>query len=197
MAGALRRVYRRLAQAPAERELRVFVDTLRQVPPFQVFGRAAHVALAEAVHPRTYRRDEFIYYEGDPGLGLYIVRRGRVRLLVEDEQGRAHELRQVGEHEIFGDLSIAGDFRRLASAQAVTEAHVLGFFRPDPRTMVRRRPQVGAEVLGALARHLAARQVEVMHLVAERDGKQAALRMFEGADVRTNAREETLSSAYI
>ncbi len=176
-----RRLMRRLFAQGDDRPTREVIAVLRQAPPFQHLSRSVLRALAVAMHPRVYRRDEVLYYEGDPGLGFYLIRHGRVRLLVEDEGGVRHDLRQAGAHEIVGDLSLFGDFRRMETAQAATEAHVLGFFRPDLRALMRRSPQAGTAVMDALARYLAARQSAVMRLVAERDGKLAALRMFENA----------------
>ena len=183
----LRSVYERVFQQGEDAHTRARAATLEQVPALQVLSASARRALAEAVHTRTYARDEYLYYEGDPGLGLYVVQRGRVRLLTEDQGGAVHELRQVTAHEIFGEISIVGDFPRMETAQAATETEVIGFFRPDLSALTKRSPQAGAEVTAALARHLVARQVEVMHLVAETDGKVAAMRMLEGAALRTDA----------
>lgn len=167
--------------------LRDVIATLKAVPLFQGFSRAALRDLAESVHPRDYRRDEFLYYERDPGLGLYIVQRGRVRLLVEDETGSVHELRQVNSDEIFGRLSLLGDFRRMETAQAVTDTRVLGLFRPDLRRIIKRYPATGAAVLEALAQNMAATQAEMLRLVAEKVGKVEARRILEEIGVRVDA----------
>ncbi len=181
VAKTVQRTYRRAFEREADEETRRVMGALRQAALFQELPRAALRELAEAVHARRYLPDEPIYYEGDPGLGCYVVRRGRVRLMTEDEHGAPHELRQVGEHEVFGGLSILGDFRRMETAQAMTEAHVLGFFRPDLETLTKRHPEAGAAITGALARHGAAQQAELFRLVAARDGKVPALRMLEDA----------------
>ena len=184
--GLLGRMFRREDDAT----LREVVTTLKEVPLFRSFSRSALRDLAEAVHRRDYRRDEFMYYERDPGLGLYIVQRGRVRLLVEDEAGSVHELRQVSEHELFGRLSLLGDFRRMETAQAVVDTRVLGFFRPDLRTIVKRHPATGAAFIEALAHNLAATQAELVRFIAERDGKVAARRILDGIGTRVDARRE-------
>ncbi len=183
--GRFGRVFRRNDDA----SLGEVVDALKQVPLFSGFSRQALRDLAEAVHRRDYRRDEFIYYERDPGLGLYIVQRGRVRLLVEDETGAVHELRQVGENEVFGKLSLLGDFRRMETARAVVDTRVIGFFRPDLRAVVKRHPATGAAVVEALARNLAAAQSELLRFVEEKEGKVAARRTLGGIDLRVDAQE--------
>ena len=179
--GMLRAGYRRFSRPREDERTREIVGTLQEIPAFQDFSRSALKRLADALHRRTYKRDEFLYFEGDPGLGLYIVQRGRVRLLVEDEQGAAHELRQVGEYEFFGEEPILGDFQRSETAQALTDTQVLGFFRPDLANLVKRHPRVGAGVLTVLARHLARQQAALLHLLAERDGRLGAMRLRHAA----------------
>lgn len=176
-----RRLYRRVFQTQENEQFTASLQALQRSPLFRHAPSRALRELTEAVHQRDYRRDEFIYYERDPGLGLYVVQRGRVRLLTEDESGTAHELRKVDEHEAFGVLSLFGDFRRMETAQAVTETRLLGFFRPDLRTLSQRHPRTGTAVLMALARHLASRQVNVLKLIAEDKGKVAAMRTVDEA----------------
>ncbi len=183
----LRDLYRRMFQRQEDARTREVVEVLKQMPLFKGFSRSALRELAEVMHPRDYRRDEFLYYENDPGLGLYIVQRGRVRLVVEDEDGEVQELRQTVENEFFGALSLLGESRRMETAQAVTETRVLGFFSPDLKTMLKRNPSVGAAAVAALARHLAARQVALMQQIAQDRGKVAALRLLDGATQQAEA----------
>ena len=157
------------------------IETLRQVPMLHGMSRSVLRDIAEAVHRRDYKRDEFLYYEHDPGLGMYVVQRGRVRLLVEEKTGAVHELRQVGENEVFGKLSLLGDFRRVETAQALTDTRVLGFFRPDLKTVLKRHPASGAAFLEAIARNLAAMETELVRVLVEKDGKVEAMRLVDNA----------------
>jgi CRP-like cAMP-binding protein len=175
---------KRIFIRPEDPVTREITDTLRQVPFFRGLSRGMIKDLAEAVHTRDYRSDEFIYYENDPGLGMYIVRRGRVRLLVEDSTGAIHELRQVVDNEIFGKLSLLGDFRRVDTAQAVMDTRVIGLFRPDLKTIIKRHPSAAAAILDVLARNLASTQCELIRVLAEKDGKVEAMRLVDGATGR-------------
>ena len=183
----LRTVYRRMFQRQEDAHTREVVEVLKQVSLFNGFSRGALHDLAEVVHPRDYRRDEFLYYENDPGLGLYIIQHGRVRLLTEDEDGGVQELRQAAENEFFGTLSLLGESRRMETAQAVTETRVFGFFSPDLKTMLKRNPTVGAAVVTALARYLASRQVALMGQMVQDRGKVAALRLLDEATQQAEA----------
>lgn len=156
------------------------VATLRRVALFRTFSDSELYEIAEVIHRRRYKRDEFIYHENDPGLGLYIVQQGRVRLFTYSVGTKVHELRQVAEYDFFGEVSILGDFRRMENAQAFTDTHVLGLFSPDLKMLLKRHPQTGAAVGMALARCLATRQVALMKHISEEEGKEGALRMLKG-----------------
>jgi CRP/FNR family cyclic AMP-dependent transcriptional regulator len=185
----LRKEYQRVFQREADKHLPEITDTLRNVAIFQVLSRGTLRALADAVHTRTYKKDEYLYFEQDPGLGLYIVQSGRIRLLIEDEDGSVQLLRQVDAYDLFGYLSIFGDFRRTETAQAVTETRVIGFFRPDLNTLIKRDPKAGAAILGVLANYLATQLVEMDNLLEARDGKLAAGRLLHGAAQRVEGSE--------
>jgi CRP-like cAMP-binding protein len=137
--------------------------------------------MASVTHRRTYRRGEALYYEGDPGLGLYIVESGRVRLIVNREPERSDELRVLETNDMIGGLSLLGDFRRLETAETATEAQVLGFFRPDLKTVQRRNPKAGTEIVMALARQIAAQHVELIRRYEEQTDLLTALQTYTEA----------------
>lgn len=185
------RLYRRFFQRRLDSHTRETVEALRAVSSFANLSSNALYAMAAAAHRRTYRRGESLYYEGDPGLGLYIVESGRIRLTSDADPNRPSDLRELEPHDMFGVLSILGDFRRLETAETITEARVLGFFRPDLKNVMRRNPKAGAELAMALARYVAAQHVEAIRLVEEREGRDVALDTYAEAAVRMDAEAPT------
>ena len=179
------RLYRRLFRRGLDTRTREIVKVLKSVPALEHLSKRAALAMAEAVHRRTYQRGESLYYQGDPGLGLYIVERGTVRLLTEPEPGLTRELRTAEAPSVFGVLSILGDFRRMETAETVTETRVLGFFRPDLKNVSRRDPKAGAHITMALARWIAAQHVDLIEHLAERDGHETAMQAYVEAHAGT------------
>lgn len=169
------RVFRRLFQRRLDPHTREIANILRSVPALGHLSSNALYGMASATHRRTYRRGEALYFEGDPGLGLYIVESGRIRLTSEEQPGHSRTLREPEVHEMFGVLSILGDFQRLETAETLTEAQVLGFFRPDLKNVLRRNPRAGSEIVMALARYTASHYVQAIQLIEERDGREVAL----------------------
>lgn len=178
------RLYRRLFQRRLDPHTREIAEVLRAVPTFSRLSSNALYAMASAAHRRTYRRGESLYYEGDPGLGLYVIESGRVRLMSDADPSRKRDLRELEANEIFGVLSLLGDFRRLETAETITEVRVLGFFRPDLKNVMRRNPKAAAEVTMAMARHVAAQHVEAIRVIEEREGRDVALETYVEAAAR-------------
>ncbi|MFB6272352.1 MAG: Crp/Fnr family transcriptional regulator [Salinibacter sp.] len=169
------RLYRRLFRRRLDAHTRDIADRLRCVPALSRLSSGALYAMAGVTHRRTYRRGESLYYEGDPGLGLYIVESGRVGLTTDRGAERTSELRVIEANDMVGGLSLLGDFQRLETAETITEAQVLGFFRPDLKNVRRRDPAAGAEIIMALARHMAAQHVELVRRYEEQTDVLTAL----------------------
>lgn len=190
-----RRLWSRLSRPSEDAATRSLVRTLAQVPTFEGLSRSALRDLAEVVHERTYRQREVIYYEGDPGLGLYVVKEGTVRLLATDDAGVGQPVRLVTRCNLLGDLSLLGGAARIETAQAATEVRLLGFFRPDLTTLFRRSPKTGVALLEALTQHVAARQVVLLDLLAKRIGRTEALHLFNS--VRDVKKDEPASETSV
>ena len=183
----LQRLYRRSLRPQIDPHIRDVAQVLRAVPLFDSLSRRAIHRLADAFHVRTYKKDEYIYRERDPSLGMYVIKEGRIRLIVEDEQGELHELKQLGTPDVFGRLALLGDFRRQETAQAVTETTVLGFFRPELKSLIKRDPQTVAVLLSALTSDIARRYVNLCDRLVEKEGKLAARRMMDAAGETSDA----------
>jgi CRP-like cAMP-binding protein len=178
------RVFRRIFRRRIDARTQEIVDLVQEVPAFEHCSTAALYALAEAMHRRSYRRGEVLYYEGDPGLGLYVIEQGRIQLRSESEPGMTQTLRDLRPGEAFGVLSVLGDFARLETAETLTEARVLGFFRPDLKNIIKRNPSAGAEIMLALSRWIGRQHVELVHVMMEQSGREAALQSY--AEAATN-----------
>jgi CRP/FNR family cyclic AMP-dependent transcriptional regulator len=184
------RLYRQLFRRRLDSRTRSIAERLQSVSALSHLSSSALYTMAGVTHRRTYRRGESLYYEGDPGLGLYVIESGRVRLVTNRDPDRPCELRVLDVNEMIGGLSLLGDFRRLETAEAVAETRVLGFFRPDLKNVMRRAPKAGAEIVMALARHLAAQHVELIRRYEEQaDAPTAALQTYAEAVEAVEAEE--------
>jgi len=114
-------------------------------------------------HRRQYKENEYIYYQGDPGTGMYFVEDGKVELIVEPEPGTQDEETHsyvIESPESFGALSIGYELRRISSAKCLTDRTLLGFFKPDFETLKKRHPTIAVKFMETLAM-IAMKQLEI------------------------------------
>lgn len=127
---------------------------LRSVPIFEGLGRGQLRAVERILHRRKYHAGEYIFREGDPGLGMYIIEEGEISIVSES---RSSEISRLGKGEFFGEMAMFNDRPRSASALAYEDTKVFGFFQPDLLGLLETRPSIGTKVVMMLSRILAER----------------------------------------
>ncbi len=107
-------------------------------------------------HEREYVPGEIVFHENEPGAGLYIIRRGSIKLTKKSGAGEA-EVAVLKNGEFFGELALLDESPRSATATAGEKTQILGFFRPDFLNLLSTEPKLGAKVLLKLSQILAMR----------------------------------------
>ncbi len=130
---------------------------LKQVPIFSDLNTKELAEVEKIVHRRIYKKKEPIIKMGDPGLGMYIVVKGSVEIATEEGKGEKNVLARLTEGSFFGDLALLDESPRSASAQALEDCSIIGFFRPDFLDLLYRKPKLGIKVLFALAKTIGER----------------------------------------
>jgi CRP-like cAMP-binding protein len=147
---------------------------LRGVPIFEGLSRSDLKAVERILHRRKYHAGEYVFREGDPGLGMYIVEKGEVSIVSES---RSTEIARLSKGDFFGEMSMFNERPRNASAVAYEDTKLFGFFQPDLFGLLETRPRIGVKVVAKLAGILAERlykaSVENARLMAEIARKDA------------------------
>ncbi len=136
-------------------------SVLKSMPPFKDLSKKYMRLLMEMMHNRLYAENEYIFYEGDPGIGLYIIRSGEVKITHSDKDGNTKELARLHKGDFFGELAMLDNEIRSASAIAVTETTVTVIFKPDLQEFVEKYPSKGIHILTGLAEIIAVRLREL------------------------------------
>ena len=130
---------------------------LKQVPIFADLKPRELAEVEKIMHRRQYKKSEPIIRMGDPGLGMYIIAKGSVDIIEEDNKGGSRTLAELKDGSFFGDLALLDESPRSASAIATEECDIIGFFRPDFLDLLDRKPKLGIKVLLALAKTIGER----------------------------------------
>lgn len=133
------------------------LEALRAVPLFSELKNSELKRLLRIMHERTYQPGEVIFREGDLGAGMFIIKKGAVRIVVRMPGATERELATLGDHQFFGEMALLEDAPRSASAVAIDRTELLGFFEPDLEGLLERDSRLGSKVLWQLARLMATR----------------------------------------
>ncbi len=77
--------------------------------------------LAAAGYTKTYHPGEFIYLEGETADMLYFIREGRVRVMLNTENGQEMTMEILEKGRLFGESSFLSQSVRPTTVTAVTE----------------------------------------------------------------------------
>lgn len=132
------------------------LPVLRTIPIFEGLGFNDLKKIELVVHKRTFMPGEIIFYERQPGAGMYIIKKGWIKLTktVNEEKVKISELK---DGEFFGEMSLLDEYPRSAEATAVEKTEALGIFRPDLFDLIENNPKLGYKILLRLSKRLASR----------------------------------------
>lgn len=129
-------------------------DFLATVPLFKSLAPDEVAAFSQLVREKSYPKGSVILFEDDPGDALFVVRTGRVKVVLVAEDGREVILGILGVGEHFGELSLIDDQPRSAHVVAMEDAALLVLRREDFRRRVEQNPAVAWALLLELSRRL-------------------------------------------
>ena len=129
-------------------------DFLATVPLLSRIDPAELQRLAELTREKQYPKGSVILFESDPGDSLFIVREGRVKVVLVGEDGREVILGVLGVGEHFGELSLIDNQPRSAHVIAMEDSLLLVLRQEDFRRRVDVQPQIAWALLVELSRRL-------------------------------------------
>jgi len=133
------------------------VDILRSARIFADLPDDAIARLTDACVRRSYRRNQYLWYQGDEGARLVVVASGLVKVMISSEQGEEVVLTTLGPGETLGELALLDGSPRSASAVAAEPTTVLMLSRATVLELLGRHPSVLdalLRTLGGLVRRL-------------------------------------------
>jgi len=170
------------------------VDFLATVPLFSGLDRSELEKFAEVTREKSYPKGSVILFEDDPGDSLFVVREGRVKVVLIGEDGREVILGVLGVGEYFGELSLIDDRPRSAHVIAMEGSNLLVLRREDFRKRVESSPSVAWGLLTELSRRLRRADDKIGGLVLlDVPGRIARLLLDLADESGTNAIEKTLT----
>ena len=140
-------------------------DFLATIPLFNELPADELERFAELTRERSYPKGSVILFQDDPGDSLFVVRAGRVKVVLIGEDGREVILGVLEPGAHFGELALIDDQPRSAHVIAMEDAQLLILRREDFRRRVEANPTVAWALLTELSRRLRRADVKIGGLV--------------------------------
>ena len=129
-------------------------DFLATIPLFSGLQPDELTRFAELTRERAYPKGSVILFQDDPGDSLFVLRQGRVKVVLIGEDGREVILGVLEPGAHFGELALIDDQPRSAHVIAMDDAQLLILRREDFRRRVEANPSVAWALLTELSRRL-------------------------------------------
>ncbi len=107
---------------------------------------------------------ELLFREGEPADCLYVVRSGRLRALMKQEDGSERVVGEIGRGEVVGELALLTGGSRSASVLAVRDSELLRFSEAGFERLLKAQPQAAM----SLAKKIVARSQQAMRASGKR-----------------------------
>jgi len=169
-------------------------DFLATVPLFNGLDQTERQRFAELAREKNFPKGSVILFENDPGDSLFVIRDGRVKVVLIGEDGREVILGILGVGEHFGELSLIDDQPRSAHVIAIEESNLIVLRRDDFRRRVEAAPSVAWSLLTELSRRLRRADEKIGGLVLlDVPGRIARLLLDTAKDSQTQRIEKPLT----
>jgi CRP-like cAMP-binding protein len=130
--------------------------------------------MAKRLVRRTYEKDEYLFFEGDPAEWLVFVVRGRVKVIKHSESGRETILATFGPGQIVGEVGVLVGDAYPATAQALEPVVTVSLRRAEYVELVRTHPDLAWALIAELGRRLQRAHETIRSLAVEKVERRVA-----------------------
>src|SRR5262249_5145069 len=130
-------------------------EYLRQIDIFRDLAPEDMHELDEMTRMTTVTKGRIIYRQEDSAEGLFLLKRGRVRLSRLSPSSKKLELAILEPGTFFGEMPLLGERMRNASAETVDDCTLCVMSQVDIERLVLSKPKVALRMLEVLGRRLA------------------------------------------
>jgi CRP/FNR family cyclic AMP-dependent transcriptional regulator len=138
---------------------------LRQIGLFDGLSDRDLRELESVVRERSFRKNEVIFHAQEPGNALFVIKRGRVKISMDDRSGKEIILRILETGDFFGEMSLLDGEPRSATVSSLEPCQALILSRDQFLQFIPRHPQVVLKMLTALSRRLRKADEKISRLV--------------------------------
>lgn len=123
------------------------VQALKAVELFSGLSDRFVAGLAKASTERQFSAGDVIVRQGNPGVGIFVIVSGKVKIVKTNESGKRLDLATHGPGEVIGEMSVLDGAPRTADVIAEGETTCLVLSSWDFNSFMETHPEVALQIL--------------------------------------------------
>jgi CRP/FNR family transcriptional regulator len=129
-------------------------NTFRSCQLFAGLAREDLDAIANITTVKSLERGDYLFHEGDPAHGFYLVQRGAVNVHRVTAAGKEQVIHIFRTGDSFAEAALASATGYPADARALETTQVLLVQKDGFLVLLKRQPQLALRMLGSMSSHL-------------------------------------------
>ncbi len=129
-------------------------NTLRSCQLFTGLPQPDLEQIAAVTAVKSLDKGEYLFHEGDPAHGFYVVQRGAVNVHRVNATGKEQIIHVFRTGESFAEVALATERGYPADARALEPTQVLLVQKTGILTLLKRQPELALRMLGSMSSHL-------------------------------------------
>jgi CRP/FNR family transcriptional regulator len=138
----------------AELKKSAIVNSLRSCQLFTGLPPPDLEKIAEITVVKSLEKGDYLFHEGDPAHGFYVVQRGAVNVHRVNASGKEQIIHVFRAAESFAEVALATMTGYPADARALEPTQVLLVQKDGILALLKRQPELALRMLGSMSSHL-------------------------------------------
>ncbi|HEX5400367.1 MAG TPA: Crp/Fnr family transcriptional regulator [Verrucomicrobiae bacterium] len=130
------------------------INTLRSCQLFTGLPLADLENIVDVTVVKTLEKGDYLFHEGDPAHGFYIVRNGAVNVHRVTAAGKEQVIHIFRTGDSFAEVALASERGYPADARAIEPMQVLLIQKSGILELLKRQPELALRMLGSMSSHL-------------------------------------------
>jgi CRP-like cAMP-binding protein len=129
-------------------------NTLRSCQLFTGLSAEDLSNVADVTVLKSLEKDDYLFHEGDPAHGFYVVQRGAINVHRVNAAGKEQVIHVFRAGDSFAEVALASERGYPADARALEPSQVLLVQKAGILALLKRQPELALRMLGSMSSHL-------------------------------------------
>lgn len=126
------------------------LEYLKKIPLFSYLHEKDLKSIASLIKEREYKKGDIIVKQGDEGVGLFIIKKGKVKVSKTLSSGKVLDIAVHSDGEYFGELSMLDNKPRTATVSALEDTTTMIMTYWEFKALLESKPEIALSLIPVL-----------------------------------------------